>query len=289
MDDIELKPTHVGKNKGLIFKTPMELFRKRGSPDKKLDPEIKKELSKHVKGTFGGLQIANMTYKANVGKTKTETTPEFWDDFEKRNKELGVDLVGYTPIDENYVFQNFKIYGKNAIVLGMEMVWERIKTAPGPLCNVEAFRVYKELGDITIELIKFLQEEGYKAEAHHPFGGKLLFPPHAVAAGLGIKGRNGLVITPEFGPRQRWSVISTDAEIPQTVRKDFSEMEEFCKTCGSCVKNCEGGAAFEEPIEKVKGSGVITHIDRSKCIYSLINNNYCSVCLKVCPKGHPKK
>jgi len=48
-----------------------------------------------------------------------------------------------------------------------------------------------------------LQEQGYKSEAHHPFGGKLLFPEHAVAAKLGIKERNGLVITPEFDPRQR--------------------------------------------------------------------------------------
>jgi epoxyqueuosine reductase QueG len=102
-------------------------------------------------------------------------------------------------------------------------------------------------------------------------------------------GRNGLIITPEFGPRQRWAIISTDAEIPKSSKKDFSEMKEFCEKCGACIKNCKGGAAFEKPIEKVKGSGVITHIDRSKCIESLINNNYCSVCLKVCALGHPKK
>ncbi|TFG13672.1 MAG: 4Fe-4S dicluster domain-containing protein, partial [Promethearchaeota archaeon] len=87
--------------------------------------------------------------------------------------------------------------------------------------------------------------------------------------------------------RQRWAIISTDAEIPETSKRDFSKMKEFCVTCGACVKNCKGGAAFETPIEK--GGGIITHIDRSKCINSLLYNNYCSVCLKVCPQGKPKK
>ncbi|MFX0011261.1 MAG: hypothetical protein ACFE9R_13175, partial [Candidatus Hermodarchaeota archaeon] len=177
------------------------------------------------------------------------------------------------------------IVGKNAIILGMEMDWEKIKEAPSIYCGIEAFRVYYELGEKTIELTRFFQEQGYKAEAHHPFGGKLLFTAHAVAAGLGIKGRNGLILTPEFGPRQRWSVITTDAEIPETKKVDFTEMEEFCETCGACITECLGKATYEEPIEKIKGSGIITHIDREKCMESLLDNNYCSNCLKVCPQG----
>lgn len=143
---------------------------------------------------------------------------------------------------------------------------------------MECFRVYDELGKATIDLTNYLKDKGYKSEAHHPFGGKLLFTAHAVAANLGIMGRNGLIITPEFGPRQRWSIITTDAEIPNTLQRNFDDMKEFCETCGSCVKNCKGGAAFEKPIEREKGSGIITHIDRSKCIQSLMKNNYCSVC-----------
>ena len=62
-------------------------------------------------------------------------------------------------------------------------------------------------------------------------------------------------------------------------------MKAFCETCGACVKNCLGKATYEEPIEKTEGSGVFTHIDRSKCMDSLMTNNYCSNCLKVCPQG----
>jgi epoxyqueuosine reductase QueG len=133
-----------------------------------------------------------------------------------------------------------------------------------------------------------LKELGYKSEAHHPFGGKLLFTAHAVNAQLGIMGRNGLVLTPEFGPRQRWSMITTDAEIPQVPKVEYDGMKEYCQSCGACIKNCKGEATYQEPIKKKDNSKIITHINRSKCIESLLENNYCSVCLRICPQGNPK-
>ena len=285
MEKEKVEPTYIGENEGLVFIVPKELFTMKISPDQKLDRETAKEYSKYLTGTFKGFQKANKTKYQNGDNNKTETTPEFWVEFENLTKEKGIDLIGYTPVLKNYIFKNLPIVGKNAIILGMEMDWEKIKTAPSMHVSIEAFRVYYELGERTIELTQFLQEKGYRTEAHHPFGGKLLFTAHAVAAGLGTKGRNGLIITPEFGPRQRWSVITTDAVIPETNQVDLSEMEEFCVTCGVCITNCLGKAAYEEPVEKVEGSGIITHIDRSKCMESLLKNNYCSNCLKVCPQG----
>jgi ferredoxin len=286
MSDMEIEPTYKGKNEGLVFIVPKELFTMKMG--KKIDREVAKEFSGYAMGTFKGFQLATKTKLGNENNTKTETSPEFWKDFEKKAKDIGVDLIGYTPVNENYIFKNLKVYGKNAIVLGQELIWERIKTAPNVYCGLEGFRVYDELGKKVIELTNYLKEKRYKSEAHHPFGGKLLYTYHAVAAKLGIIGQNGLVITPEFGPRQRWGVITTDADIPESSERDFSEMENFCKKCGACIKNCKGGAPLEKPIEKAEDSGIITRIERSKCIDSLIKNNFCSVCLKICSLGHPK-
>jgi len=283
----KLEPTYIGKNDGLVFKSPKELFTM--SMGDMMDRERAKKFSKYIRGTFKGFQNAMKTKDGNENNIKTETSPEFWQEFEKKAKEMGVDLIGYTPVDPNFIFKNLKIFGKNAIILGQEMLWAEIKTAPHVDCGIECFRVYQELGEMANKLTKYLKELGYKSEAHHPFGGKLLYPYHAVAAKLGIKGQNGLVITPEFGPRQRWAIISTDADISKSPERDFSEMKKFCESCGACVKNCKGKATLGKPIEKVKGSGVITHIERSSCIESLMNNNYCSVCLKICSLGHPKK
>jgi len=283
LSDQEVQPTFLGKNENFKFVVPKELFKLSLAPEDKLDRATANKFSKYLRGTFKGFQLATKTKYGNENNIKTETTLEFWERFEIKARKMSIDLIGYTPVDERFIFYEFKIYGKNAIVLGMEMKWEQIKKAPSVLCEVECFRVYKELGDITIELTEYLKSQGYKSEAHHPFGGKLLFPPHAISAGLGIKGRNGLVITPEFGPRQRWSIITTDAEILKVSKRNLEEMEEFCENCGACIKNCKGGAAYEEPIIK---EHLITHIDRSKCIQSIMQNNYCSVCLKICPQGN---
>lgn len=287
MSDVGIEPTYIGKNENLKFVVPQELFRMRLQSNEKIDLEISKIYNTYIQETFIGFQEARKTKYGNEKNTKTITTSEFWLEFEKESKELGVDLIGYTPLNEDFMFYNLKVYGRNLIILGMEMLWDEIKTAPSIHCGVEAFRVYSALGNITIQLTEYLKEQGYKSEAHHPFGGKFLFPPHAVAAGLGIMGRNGLVITPEFGPRQRWGIISTDAEIPAPIKKDLKSLEDFCKECGACVRGCKGGAIYETPIYH-ENSPVITHIDRSKCIDSLINNNYCSYCLKICPLGNPK-
>ncbi len=284
MSEEEVSPTFIGRNKELVFVVPKELFNLNISSDQVVDRETAKLFSTYLKGTFKGFEEARKTKLGNKNNTKMEVSPEFWDQFEKKAKAMGVDFIGYTPVIENFVFYDLKVFGKNAIVLGMEMKWEKIKTAPSVYAEMEAFRVYKELGEVTIELTNYLKSQGYKSEAHHPFGGKLLFGPHAVAAGLGILGKNGLIITPEFGPRQRWSIITTDAVISNKPKRDFSELIASCEKCGgACVRGCKGGSVYERPIKK--SSGIITHIDRSKCIQSITKNNYCSLCLKICPQG----
>ncbi|MFX0099631.1 MAG: hypothetical protein ACFFCS_08620 [Candidatus Hodarchaeota archaeon] len=289
MPEIHIEPTCIGKNEKFKFIVPDELFNIGAGPELTLDKELARKFGNYLNGTFRGFQQARKTKYGNEENTKTEVPAGFWEDFEKKAKEMDVDLIGYTPLLPDFVFYDLKVYGKNAIVLGMEMKWDEIKKAPNIDCEIECFRVYYLLGKVTIKLTKYLKELGYKSEAHHPFGGKMLFPPHAVAAGLGIKGRNGLVITPEFGPRQRWAIITTDAEIPEPPKRDFREMKEYCQKCGLCIKQCKGGAAFEEPIKRIDGLDVITHIDRSKCIQSILKNNYCSVCLKICPRGRKKE
>jgi ferredoxin len=281
MVEVGIEPTYVGKNENLKFVVPTELFRMRIKSDEKVDKETSKEYTKYIQNTFKGFQKGRDTKYGNENNTRTETTPKFWEAFEEKARKMGVDLGGRRIIKKEFVFHNLKVYGRNSIILGQEMQWNMIKEAPSISCGVEAFRVYYELGEMVIELTEHLKSQGYKSEAHHPFGGKMLYPPHAVAA-------SWLVITPEYGPRQRWGIITTDADIPDSVGKDLKKLEDFCRNCGACVRECKGGAAYETPIYH-EDSPAITHIDRQKCIDSLVNNNYCSYCLKICALGHPKK
>ncbi len=56
----------------------------------------------------------------------------------------------------------------------------------------------------------------------------------AQAAGLGETGLNGLFLTPEFGPRQRFAFLLTDAE----VAADQASVPSLCDDCGVCVSAC---------------------------------------------------
>ena len=56
----------------------------------------------------------------------------------------------------------------------------------------------------------------------------------AVAAGLGEIGLNGLFMSPEYGTRQRFLMIITDAEI----EADEVKKPHLCDNCKECVKGC---------------------------------------------------
>ena len=52
--------------------------------------------------------------------------------------------------------------------------------------------------------------------------------------GLGEIGKNGLFLTPEFGPRQRFAMLLTDAELEPD--KPFEPY--LCKNCNACIDAC---------------------------------------------------
>jgi epoxyqueuosine reductase QueG len=56
----------------------------------------------------------------------------------------------------------------------------------------------------------------------------------AQAAGLGETGLHGLFLTPEFGPRQRFALLLTDAEL----EADAPFQPRLCDDCGACVAAC---------------------------------------------------
>ena len=77
-----LKPTYVGKNDGLVFVVPQELFTM-GVESEKIEKEAAKNFSKYLRGTFKGFEKARKSKYGNENNTKTETSQEFWHDFEK--------------------------------------------------------------------------------------------------------------------------------------------------------------------------------------------------------------
>lgn len=258
-----------------------------------LDPFIERKMVTRSFRIFGriisGVIKSRRDYRKELASPSRPPKPaprEFWNEVIARAESLGIGLVGFAPVDENLIFTS-DFVGKmnrlyaNGIVLGMEMDFTAIDSAPGPEAGLEAMRIYAELGVATNRLADFIRSRGYRAIACHPLGGPILYPAMAVRAGLGEMGRSGLLITKRCGPRQRLSLVSTNASpLPETAPPKLG-ISEYCDQCRKCVSACPAGAVLKEPV--AKENGIITRIDQDKCIGYFYEAMGCSICLKVCP------
>ena len=70
---------------------------------------------------------------------------------------------------------------------------------------------------------------------------RVMCDPVAYDAGLGELGRLGLLITPQFGPRIRLSIVSTNLPLVYD-NPIVLGVQDFCAFCKKCAVNCPSGA-----------------------------------------------
>jgi len=110
------------------------------------------------------------------------------------------------------------------------------------------------------------------------------FDDAAVRAGLGEIGYCRVLLTPEFGARQRFQIILTDAKLePNPILK-----EKICDRCLECVKTCPLNAinsAKEKEIDICGKKMVVAEIGYEKCV-SCKNGAYPN---RYHPAGNPDR
>jgi epoxyqueuosine reductase len=104
----------------------------------------------------------------------------------------------------------------------------------------------------------------------------------AVAAGLGRRGKIGIVLTPQFGPYQRWMSVITTADLVPDPRVEKEICLDFIKegSCGSkCVTACPNGSLRAWPDE----GGV--QLLKCAAIGQRARGISCQSCIGACPLG----
>jgi len=228
-------------------------------------------------------------------------------------REQGADYFGIAdlaPAREFIAAQGGPVVARfpRALSIGMrlfdglvEMVQPKAALKTSPYIHHIYNVVSPRLDDISLNLARLLRKSGFDAlpvpqGLTGPYTSMLSYKLPAHLAGHGWIGKSCLLVTPDFGPRVRFSAVLTDAPLEAD-----QPMKERCGDCRVCVDACPvqafTGKAFrpDEPRE--------ARFDPARCAsYRGSQPNIggagknqgeeahaCGMCVKVCPCGRPLK
>ena len=215
-------------------------------------------------------------------------------------KLFGADLVGITEVDPRWHYASRVDTNAMApapvelpdsishvIVMGHAMDRDLVDTYPSALAGVSTGLEYSHETSIVIQLSAYIRNLGYEAVAS--MNDTALVIPYAIKAGLGEYGRNQMVITPEFGPRVRFSKIFTNLPLVPDKPGPLG-IRQYCEACDVCAAACPPkalpfGAPDSEPLNRSTLAGVKKwSADCEKCFaYWAKLKTDCAICMRVCP------
>lgn len=221
----------------------------------------------------------------------------------------GADMVGCTELDKRWVFSEniykqivFKEIEKpeeteeefiipnhitHAVVMGIAMSKEDIRKSPQVAAATTTDWGYSKMGIASVSLAEYIRALGYQAIPC--MNDTALSIPLAIDAGLGQLGRNGLLITPEYGPNQRICKVLTNMPLRQDNPIDFG-VTEFCNQCLRCAEECPADAISRDEMTM---DGLCTcnnpgvkkwPVNTYECLrFWQENGIWCSNCQAACP------
>ncbi len=220
--------------------------------------------------------------------------------------ELDIPLVGFTsakrwdsPQFEPWVPPEFRPRAiwpevKTVIVIGIPVSLPIVETAPSiwyyelyrtvnTLLDTSAFRIATFLNAQRLPSV-YLPRDGYGSISVLKEKPVAFFSHRHAAylAGLGTFGINNMLLTPQFGPRVRFTTIFTSAKIDSN---PFLE-NDLCVKCMRCVDVC--------PVKAIPGidypAGITDKIRCATRSEALLKRfiSPCGLCIKVCPVGEDR-
>jgi reductive dehalogenase len=176
--------------------------------------------------------------------------------------------------------------------MGFEMDYDLMKYFPTYVAETTTGMGYSRMTIANAHLSAFIRGLGFKT-IDCSINDVALSVPLAMQAGLGDIGRNGILITPQFGPRLRLSKVFTDLPLIADTPVDFG-VTEFCKVCMKCAEMCPSqaistGERTSEPDSVSNVAGEMKWlIDPVKCrMHWGRTDKSCTICIACCPYNKP--
>jgi epoxyqueuosine reductase len=207
---------------------------------------------------------------------------------------LGADLVGvaqsksFVEAPEGHRPEDLLQGAQSVIVMAIHLLDASLESAPNREYSITYSVVNRELDRIAFRVASFLQDKGYRAlqvPASPPYDvsrnmGDLSHRHAGHLAGLGVFGKNSLLLSTKFGPRIRLVSVITDA--PLTADKPLDL--DLCKNCDKCIRACPAGALKGERIvDKLRCDA--HHVEVGRQLQLEDWEQICGVCIRVCPVG----
>jgi epoxyqueuosine reductase len=297
-------------------------------PRSVMEKGLKTKAAKNVPGytredfalTFGARAVDTLVRKMTSGKDRqaarwpisvdkmpVSDTAKMSETVKKAARWFGADLVGICELNRLWVYSHWghgaeiaevakwgdpmeipKDY-RYAVLIAWAMDYDDVMRSPAhtPCTDLG----YAKVNSVAASVAEFIRFLGYQAI---PSGNEVaLNIPMAIDAGLGELGRNGLLITREYGPRVRLSKVFTDLPLETDKPVDIG-IQDFCEKCTECARGCPGraildGERTDQPRNISNSSGVLKWpTDTEKCLaFWERNGGYCMNCIKVCPWNRP--
>jgi reductive dehalogenase len=225
-------------------------------------------------------------------------------DIKKAATFFGASLVGVCKLDRGWVYSSAfplreqqsvpnELPGEyqSAIAIAVEMDYEAIGCSPSGPSSAATGLGYSKMAFVAGLLAHHIRGLGYKAIACG--NDTACSIPIAIDAGLGELARNGLLITPEFGPRVRLAKVMTDMPLVPDRPIEFGVWD-FCLKCEKCADKCPSNSiAHGEPTDKPNNisnrEGVLRWpINAETCMaFWAANGIDCANCIRTCPFNKP--
>lgn len=211
-------------------------------------------------------------------------------DVQEKSIQWGADLVGFANSER---FDRYSVEhrppkeARTVIVLAIWMadpILDLWLHPPSWKAQGKADRAFEDeiLRGVSLRLSLMLERAGHWAQPARYEPG-LYLKEAGVLAGLGLIGKNNLLITREYGPRVRLRALYTSILLePDPIAANPL----YCHECNKCVEACPANALTNGKYSRTKCLRYCEDNLRQISEHSVL---WCMKCSDVCPVGKPSR